>query len=266
MNPKLSIITVCYNNKEGLRKTMESVKRQTFKEYEYIVIDGGSTDGTVELIKENEQYIDYWVSEKDNGIYNAMNKGIKVAKGEYCYFLNSDDCIAAPDTVERIFEKMKEDVDIVYGNLAIRKGEKINRVIKYPQEISYYTFFRGEGVMHHQASYIKKDLFEKYGYYRDEIKYVADNLFFFETIILHNVSCQYIDRVFSTFLGGGVSSAVYSEEDQKALINAYKSSVPNLVWKDYEHLKEKNETTISNIKKKLSRKLYWIQALKNKEI
>ena len=267
MTPKLSIITVVFNNREGLCRTLESVKCQTFRDFEQIVIDGGSTDGTLEEIKKYESQIANfrWISEKDKGIYNAMNKGIKMAKGEYCYFLNSDDYIAMPNTLEKIFEKAK-DADIIYGNLAIRKGEKIKSVIKYPKEVSYYTFFIGKRVMHHQASYIKRDLFEKYGYYRDEIKYVADNLFFFETVILRNVSCQYINRVFSIFLSGGVSSVVYSEEDQKAIGNTYKSAIPDLVWKDYEHWKEKNETFISNVKEKLLKKLYLIKALKNEEI
>lgn len=88
---KLSIITINYNNREGLRKTIESVVAQTTREFEYIVIDGGSTDGSVDVIKEFSDYIDYWVSEPDKGIYNAMNKGVKVAHGDYCQFLNSGD-------------------------------------------------------------------------------------------------------------------------------------------------------------------------------
>ena len=85
---KLSVITINFNNRDGLRKTIESVVNQTYKDFEYIVIDGGSTDGSVDVIKEYTDRIDYWVSEPDKGIYNAMNKGIDVAQGEYCLFLN----------------------------------------------------------------------------------------------------------------------------------------------------------------------------------
>jgi len=209
--PKLSIITVCYNNCEGLRKTMESVKAQTFKDYEYIVIDGGSTDGTVELIKENEQYIDYWVSEKDSGIYNAMNKGIKVAKGEYCYFLNSDDYIAASNTLEKIFKQVKNNPDIIYGNLARRKNNKLHSITKFSNRITPCCFYRHKQAIHHQASFMKRELFEKYGLYSDKAKLISDWIFFFETIILHKVSTQYINRVFVVFLYGGESSTGISE-------------------------------------------------------
>ena len=88
---KLSVITINFNNRDGLRKTIESVVNQTYNDFEYIIIDGGSTDGSVDVIKEYADRIDYWVSEPDKGIYNAMNKGIDVAKGEYCIFMNSGD-------------------------------------------------------------------------------------------------------------------------------------------------------------------------------
>ena len=225
--PKLSIITVCYNNCEGLRKTMESVKTQTFKDYEYIIIDGGSTDGTIELIKENakfplssgeglgERLIDYWVSEKDNGIYNAMNKGIEAAKGEYCYFLNSDDCIAVPNTLEKIFEQVKGNPDIIYGNLAIRKNNKLHSVIKFSKNITPYSFYRHKLAIHHQASFIKRELFEKYGLYSDKAKLISDWIFFFEIVILHKVQTQYVNRIFAVFLAGGESSVGINEKHIK---------------------------------------------------
>ena len=204
--PKLSIITVCYNNRNGLQKTIESVVKQTFTNYEYIVIDGGSTDGTVELIKANEQHIDYWLSEKDNGIYDAMNKGIKIAKGEYCYFLNSDDYIATPNTLEKIFEQVKNNPDIIYGNLAKRKNNKLFYVIKFSKKITPYSFFCDKSAIHHQASFVKTELFQKYGLYSDRAKLISDWIFFFETVFLHKVKTQYINRVFAVFLSGGESS------------------------------------------------------------
>lgn len=213
--PKLSIITVCYNNKSGLQKTLESVKRQTYKDYEYIIIDGGSTDGTVELIKENEAYIDYWVSEKDNGIYNAMNKGIQVAKGEYCYFLNSDDCLATPETLEKIFKKVKDDPDIIYGNLAILKNGKLHFFVKMSSHLDSYSFYRKQIAIHHQASFIKRDLFDKYGFYNEEIKLISDWVFFFQMVIIHHVKTQYINRVFAVFLAGGESSIGVNEQHIK---------------------------------------------------
>lgn len=106
---KLSIITINLNNKDGLEKTIESVVSQTFTDYEFIIIDGGSTKGDVELIKEYENKISYWVSEKDSGIYNAQNKGIKQARGEYLYFLNSGDALYENTTLEKVFKNDPHD-------------------------------------------------------------------------------------------------------------------------------------------------------------
>lgn len=100
---KLSIITVNYNDAKGLQRTIESVLCQTFHDYEFIVIDGGSTDGSVEVIKRYEKYIDYWVSEQDGGIYPGMNKGLRQAKGEYVNFMNGGDCYHSSDVLEKIF-------------------------------------------------------------------------------------------------------------------------------------------------------------------
>ena len=102
---KYSIITVNYNNKEGLRKTIESVVRQTYRDFEFIVIDGGSTDGSTDILKEYDEQINYWVSEKDSGIYNAMNKGIKKSIGDYLIFMNSGDCFYQNDVLETVNSK-----------------------------------------------------------------------------------------------------------------------------------------------------------------
>ena len=100
---KFSIITINYNNCEGLRRTIESVVNQTCHDFEYIIIDGGSTDGSVDVIKQYADQIDYWVSEPDKGIYNAMNKGVAVAKGEYCLFLNSGDSLHNNSALAKVF-------------------------------------------------------------------------------------------------------------------------------------------------------------------
>jgi glycosyltransferase involved in cell wall biosynthesis len=281
---KLSIITVCYNNREGLLRTMESVKRQTFKNYEYIIIDGGSTDGTVELIKEHaksplpsrlsgtscgegqnlsrlsgrERYIDYWTSEPDNGIYNAMNKGIRVAKGAYCYFLNSDDCIAAPDTLEKIFREAKEDADIIYGNLAIRKGSIVSRVAKSAKHIRIESFFQKTLAIHHQASFIRTNLFYEYGFYREDIKIISDWIFFFDRIILDKISIQYIDIVFSIFLTGGRSSTLNEE-------NIMRSHLEDKGF-SYTFLLRNILRSKKNYWQKFLNHCYYIQSMCRKEI
>src|SRR5690554_2808646 len=124
---KLSVITVNLNNAAGLSKTLESVASQTFTNYEHIIIDGGSTDGSVDIIKDYERKFNgapghlYWVSEPDKGIYNAMNKGIKVASGEYCNFLNSGDYYISAPTLSTIFDH-NPNSDILYGDALITKN------------------------------------------------------------------------------------------------------------------------------------------------
>ena len=262
--PKLSIITVCYNNRNGLQKTIESVVNQTFTDYEYIIIDGGSTDGTIDVIKANEKYINCWVSEKDNGIYDAMNKGIKMAHGEYCYFLNSDDCIAAPNTLEKIFAKLKPETDIIYGNLAILKNEKLHNIAKFSKKITPYSFYRHKVAIHHQASFIKRELFQKYGLYSEKAKLISDWLFFFETIIVHKVKIQYINRVFAIFLSGGESSTGINElHIKKSMIQTHFSENQIKKYKSKEKLLK-----IFRIGKieKLYGKIFLLYALLKREI
>ena len=120
-NKKLSVITINYNNKNGLIKTINSVINQTYKDFEFIIIDGGSTDGSLEVIQEYSGQINYWVSEPDNGIYHAMNKGIVMAKGEYCNFMNSGDCFFDEQVLKNAFSH-NLSVDIFIGKAKRRIG------------------------------------------------------------------------------------------------------------------------------------------------
>lgn len=119
---KLSIITINYNNRDGLQHTIESVINQTSHEFEYIIIDGGSTDGSVDIIKQYTNQIDYWVSEPDRGIYHAMNKGIDIAKGEYCIFMNSGDLFHNTSSIKDSINHL-DGTDIVNGNTFFPHGE-----------------------------------------------------------------------------------------------------------------------------------------------
>jgi glycosyltransferase involved in cell wall biosynthesis len=118
---KLSVITINYNNCDGLRKTIESVVSQTFTDFEYIIIDGGSTDGSVDVIKEYAGRIDYWVSERDRGCYHAMNKGVKVAQGEYVIFMNSGDSFYTNDVIDA-FVKENPTEDVLCGDMFLSLG------------------------------------------------------------------------------------------------------------------------------------------------
>ena len=196
---KLSIITINLNNAEGLRKTIESVVSQTFADYEYIVIDGGSTDGSVDIIKQYADRINYWVSEPDRGIYHAMNKGIMQAKGEYCQFLNSGDWIIEPNGLQYIFDKNPVE-DIVYCNAQI--GEYID---VYDSQMTLLHFWTGLQLSH-QSSFIKKELFSTYGLYNENHKIVSDWEFFLKTLIIGQCSYRHIDFLLVFFDPNGISS------------------------------------------------------------
>jgi glycosyltransferase involved in cell wall biosynthesis len=265
---KLSIITVCYNDKKGLTRTIESVKRQTFKDYEYIIIDGGSTDGSYDVIQENLDHIDYWVSEKDNGIYNAMNKGVAVAKGEYCFMLNSDDILASPNTLEKIFHH-NPSADIVYGNLAIMKKGRLKKVNKYPSRLNAYSFYRTQSSIHQQASFTKRTVFDKVGLFKENYKINADWVFFFESIIVNNLSYKYYNLVISIFSSEGISSNKSSdlgEKTRKDKMSILQLNLAEDQLKMLENMRRSKETKNKILINKAVAKINLYLAIINKEI
>jgi glycosyltransferase involved in cell wall biosynthesis len=204
MTKKLSIITVNRNNAEGLRKTINSVAGQTFKDFEFIIIDGASDDDSVEIIRENGDHITYWVSEPDRGTYHAMNKGLRVANGEFCLFLNSGDYLAFSGILEKIFS-LEIKADIISGNvLKIRPNNKFRRVTS-PETVSLHRLCIHS--LPHQATLIKTGLFEKTGYYTENYKIASDWEFFLKAIVLTRCSYQHIDLDVSYFKIGGISSS-----------------------------------------------------------
>ena len=198
MKNKLSIITICYNSCEDLRKTFDSVFSQTCKEFEYIVIDGGSTDGSADLIKANADKIDYWVSEPDKGIYNAMNKGVAHAHGEYCLFLNGGDTLYEKESIEKILPQLTGE-KIVYAR--VKKGDKIS---KYIPEMSFIELCY-PGVCH-QGFFINTELMRKIPY-DESLKLVSDWKFLLEALIVNNVSYKGVDMVVCNFDMGGASTS-----------------------------------------------------------
>ena len=212
MAAKISIITINYNDKKGLQRTFNSVFAQDFKDFEYIVIDGDSTDGSRELIENNAQKISYWVSEADKGIYNAMNKGIKAAKGEYLLFLNSGDKFYNEKSLI-LSSNYLEREDIIYGDLEIVKEDR-SFIKKYSQEVSLFYFLYES--LPHPATFIKKSAFEKFGFYDENLKIVSDWKWFLVSICSQNASFKKIKVVISTFYLAGISS---NEENQAEIIN-----------------------------------------------
>ncbi len=230
---KISIITINYNNLEGLRKTMQSVVQQTNKFFEYIVIDGGSTDGSADYIAENAKNIDYLISEKDTGIYNAMNKGIKKATGEYLLFLNSGDCFADNNVLEHTLPYLTTQHSFVYGNMFLSKNDvRISKLIT-PTKLDFSYFVTNS--LPHPATFIKRQLFYTYFLYNEALKIVADWEFFIYCICKQNESYQHINITISDFDNNGLSSLkdnkqkIIAEED-KVFENHFPMFLSEVNW------------------------------------
>lgn len=240
---KLSIITINYNDKAGLKKTIESVITQTFTDYEYIIIDGGSTDGSVEIIKQYQDKITYWVSEPDNGVYNAMNKGIVKAKGEYLQFLNSGDWLVNNEVLANIFKNLP-DCDMVYGNAVILDGEKY-RVAKTIQGTHFKLSDFFTSTINHQSSFINKRLFNKYGLYDERYKIVSDWKFYVQAFGLNFANVIYKNIPVSHFDTNGISHKLIDLRNQEmALVK--KEIIPPPILLDYQKFRP-IETKMINI-------------------
>ena len=213
--PKISIITINYNDCSGLQKTFDSVFGQTWQDFEYVVIDGGSTDGSKELIEKNKLKIDYWVSEPDSGIYNAMNKGIAAATGAYLLFLNAGDHFYSDTVLEENYQDVF-DADLVCFDMERIKQKEII-IEQFPKIINFSYFL--EGSIGHPATFIKKELFEKFGFYNEQLKIVSDWEFFMKVLIFGNCSYKKIDKILSTFYAGGISSSDFSPIESSKVLN-----------------------------------------------
>ena len=236
---KLSIITINRNNAVGLEKTMRSVASQTYKEFEYVVVDGASTDGSAEVVKRLEPEFAHikWVSETDTGIYNAMNKGIRMASGDYIQILNSGDCLAADDITERMLAALEGlgKPSILYGNMikCFPDGRRMVDKCFAGQEITMLGMY--SGTLNHDPVYIRRDLFEKYGYYDENLKICSDWKWFLQAIVLGNEKPVYIDMDVTVFDMTGISE----DENWKKKIREERQSVleatiPPACLRDYE--------------------------------
>ena len=233
----LSIVTINRNNAAGLEKTLQSVAIQTFKEFEYIIIDGASTDGSVDVIKKYKLHFNLLkcVSEPDNGIYNAMNKGIRMASGEYIQILNSGDCMAAKDVTERMLDALVKEgyPNIIYGNMikCFSNGRRMVDKCFAGKEITLFGMYTG--TLNHDPTYIRRELFEKYGAYDESLKIVSDWKWFLQAVILGDEKPCYVDMNVTLFDMTGLS------ETNKALDKAERQIVleqlfPKAILADYE--------------------------------
>ena len=289
---KLSIITINYNNAEGLRKTLASVASQTYADIEHIIVDGGSTDGSVEIIHEYADnqakgerleakgtenskadtpastlytlhltpsaHIVRWISEPDKGIYNAMNKGIRMATGEYIEILNSGDILFDANVTQRMIEHLDQinsqnenPIGILYGNMT-----KVNAAGQIVGKSGYTEYSLRQfysSTLNHDCAYIRKNLFEEYGLYDENLKIVSDWKWYLQAIGLGRVKPVYVDIDVTIFDDGGIS------EQNLPLRYAERRQVleellpPSVLW-DYDtHAFEMEQM------KRLRRwKMYWL--------
>ncbi len=251
MIPKLTIITINYNNLEGLKRTVESVLNQTWQEFEYIVIDGGSNDGSAEYIESQSEHIDYWVSEPDKGIYNAMNKGIAKARGEYLLFLNSGDHLYSAKVLEENYGKIA-DFDLIYFNIQ-NIGVNFSKIISYPAILRFSDLYFD--ILSHQATFFRKDLFGRVGLYDENLKIVSDWKFMIVALFKYHCSYLKVDETLSTFYLDGISSVMENRE----MVYKERDLVLNSDFKGYmEDINQLLElrTTVSNLRK--SKKIAWL--------
>jgi len=205
---KVSIITVTKNSAKHLSDCIESVRKQNYKDIEHIIIDGKSTDDTLEIIQNNLEYISYWISETDRGMYDAINKGLEVATGDIVGILNSDDMFASADAVRSIVDGFETSgADSIYGDLVYVDPKNIHRIIRYWRGISYKRYrFRYGWMPAHPTFYIRRKLIDQYGLYENHYYTAADYEFMARYLFLHKVSSKYIDAMLVKMRNGGISN------------------------------------------------------------
>ena len=233
----LSIITINRNNAAGLEKTMQSVFSQTRRDFEYVVVDGASTDGSVAVIRRFAALFGdrlKWISEPDKGIYNAMNKGISMATGEYVQFLNSGDCLVSDDVVDRMYAALADNSNptILYGNMLkpMPNGKIVKDCGFAGEDITFLGLFRG--TLNHSPAYIRRSLFEKYGLYDETLRVVSDWKWYLQAIVFGGEKPVYTDIDVTLFDMTGISETNkelgWSERKQ-----VLQGMVPRSILADY---------------------------------
>jgi glycosyltransferase involved in cell wall biosynthesis len=228
---KLSIITINYNNKDGLCKTLTSIAEQKNKSFEYIVIDGGSTDGSVDIITEYAKNINYWISEKDHGIYNAMNKGICKATGDYILFINSGDHLFSSSTIDEIL-KCKLVEDLIVGDLYIDYIKKKTSYLYSLKNKKISKSFLLRQTLPHPSTLVRKQLLINLNMF-DEAYKIAGDYDFFVRAVLSNATCQHIPVAITVFNDMGVSynNLDLVEKENKKIRKKYYNLVYRFVFR-----------------------------------
>lgn len=223
---KITIVTTTYNSASTLRDTMESVLAQTHKDIEYWVIDGGSEDDTLGLIKEYEPLFDgrmKWISEPDNGLYDALNKGISRATGDVVGILNSDDFYTSPTVLEQVAAGFSDDVDAVYGDIHFVRPSDLGKCVRYYSSKLFRPWALRFGFMPaHPSFYVRREVYERCGDYALDYKLAADYDMMVRLLYKEKIRCRYLSVDMVTMRTGGMSTKnvrnrlLLTKEDVKA--------------------------------------------------
>jgi glycosyltransferase involved in cell wall biosynthesis len=248
MKNKFSIITVCYNE-PNLAWTCDSIVNQTFQDFEWIVIDGGSNQETLDIFEKYKYRMNYFVSEKDKGIRDAFNKGVAKAAGAWCNFMNAGDSFYGPDVLEKVAAELEKrpDCDVLYGNSCYSKNKQPRYYVSCCRSVDRRSFFMG--TIPHQASFIKRQLFELYGGYDDNFKMMADWVYFYK-LCSNNCKFYHFDEILANYDVTGESSKDWGEDLMKVFHNQYYS--PEEIK---EFTAQKNKIVMEMVRKDLYEKI-----------
>lgn len=207
---KISIITIVYNNVNTIASCIESVQNQNYKNIEHIVIDGKSTDGTIEVIKSFENDIDVFISEKDNGLYDALNKGIKKATGDVIGILHSDDMFYSSDTLSNVVSCMqKNNADLLYGNgLYVERNKTSNVKRIYSSKSFKRSYLKYGWIPLHTTIYVKSDIFDKYGEYDEQFSIASDYDISLRWFLNKSIKKVFLDEFLVKMRLGGKSTTL----------------------------------------------------------
>jgi len=226
---KMSIITVVYNNEKTIKDALNSVFEQTYKNIEYVIIDGKSNDNTVALIKEYEDKLGYFVSEKDKGLYDAMNKGILSSTGDVIGILNSDDIYQDEDVITNIMEYFNNDpaLDIIYGDLVYVKNNDTDKIVRNWNSKPYYDrFFENGNVPAHPALFVRRRVYEVVGLFDLNYRLAADYELMFRMLKNNNFKIKYIKRLIVKMRLGGATNQSFRNilNQNKEILRAWKDN------------------------------------------
>lgn len=223
----ISIITVVYNNKKTILDAILSVHTQTYKNIEHIIVDGGSNDGTLEILKQNRNLFDILISEKDNGLYDAMNKGIKIAKGHIIGILNSDDLYNNSNIINEVMNNFIVDpsLDVIYGDIIYVKYDNINvKVRDWKSSVFDNNYFEKGKVPPHPSLFIKKSVYDNVGLFNLVFKIAADYEFMLRLFKMNTYKIKYLPLLIVKMRTGGISNKYTSNifKQNIEIINAWK--------------------------------------------